>query len=248
MIEQPSHYLFLDESGDHGLTFFNENSAVFLLCGVLIDTEAYDAISKDMDTIKTNFWDTKEVVFHSRDIRKCNKEFGILLDYNVKSRFYEELNKCIKNGVFTVFATAIRKDEYIKRYGKLSNDVYELSLSFIIERAVFRLDDLLLKEKKLAIILEQRGKKEDMKLREHFQRLKSRGTGFVSATRLNEYGLTIHFRSKSRNINGLQLADLLAYPCATKARNPHRPNPSFEIFEEKIYKKGRQNYGFKIYP
>lgn len=213
-----------------------------------MDTQAYDTFSKEFDTIKMNFWNSIEVIFHSRDIRKCNKEFAILLDYHVKSNFYEQLNKSIQRSSFTVFATAIRKDEYIKRFGKLSNDVYELSLSFIIERAIFRLDELPHNGKKMAIILEQRGKKEDMKLREHFQRLKSRGTGFVSASRLSEYGITIHFRSKSQNVNGLQLADLLAYPCATKARTPKRPNPSFEVFEAKIYSKGRNNYGFKIYP
>jgi len=247
-MQKPSHYLFLDESGDHGLTSINENSSIFLLCGVLFHSEAYDSFSNELDTIKTNFWNSTQVVFHSRDIRKCNKEFAILLDYNVKAKFYESLNNCIQKGTYTAFATAIRKDEYIRRFGKLSNDVYELSLSFIIERAIFRLDELPTMGKKMAIILEQRGKKEDLKLREHFQRLKARGTGFVSSTRLNEYGLTIHFRSKSQNVNGLQLADLLAYPCATKARDPQRPNPAFEIFEDKIYAKGRKYYGFKVYP
>jgi hypothetical protein len=137
---------------------------------------------------------------------------------------------------------------YIKKFGRLSNDVYELSLSFIIERAIFKLDEIRESGKKIDIILEQRGKKEDAKLREHFQRLLARGTGFVSGARLNEYGLKIHFRAKNRNVNGLQIADLVAYPCATYVKEPHRPNPAFEIVRPKIYAKSNRMYGFKIYP
>lgn len=242
------YFLFMDESGNHGLTQINPQSSVFLLCGVLFHVDDYQIFRQKLNDIKMHFWNTIEVIFHSRDIRKCDKEFAILLDYDTKSAFYAMLNKCITEAKFTIFASAIRKDEYIKRFGKLSNDVYELSLSFIIERAIFKLDEIRHPNKKLDIILEQRGKKEDTKLTEHFQRLTARGTGFVSAARLNNYGITINFRPKSKNVNGLQLADLIAYPCATFVKEPKRPNPSFDVFSSKIYTKNGKQYGFKVYP
>lgn len=242
------YYLFLDESGDHGLTQITPHSSVFLLCGVLLQSEAYDGFNNQFNQIKQHFWKSDEVIFHSRDIRKCQKEFSILLNYEVKQHFYQQLNQCLSESPYTVIASAIKKDLYIKKFGKLSNDVYELSLSFIIERAIFKLDEIRSSDKKLDIILEQRGKKEDAKLREHFQRLVARGTGFVSAARLNEYGLKIHFRAKNRNVNGLQLVDLVAYPCATFVKEPNRPNPAFEIVSPKIYAKSNRKYGFKIYP
>jgi hypothetical protein len=247
-METDRYYLFMDESGNHGLTQINPESSVFLLCGILFHADDYQVFRQKLNDIKLHFWKTTEVIFHSRDIRKCDKEFAILLDYDVKSAFYAMLNQCVSEAKYTIIVSAIRKDEYIKRFGKLSNDVYELSLSFIIERAIFKLDEILQPIKKLDIILEQRGKKEDTKLKEHFQRITARGTGYVSAGRINSYEMTINFRSKIKNVNGLQLADLIAYPCATFVKEPKRPNPSFDVFSDKIYTRNGRKYGFKVYP
>jgi hypothetical protein len=242
------YYLFLDESGDHGLTQINPQSAVFLLCGILFRQDEYQNFRQQFNQVKLSFWNSLEVIFHSRDIRKCDKEFAILLDYEVKQAFYEQLNCCIQDANYTIIVSAINKDAYIRKFGKLSNDVYELSLSFIIERAIFKLDEIKHANKMLDVVLEQRGRKEDRKLREHFQRLTARGTGFVSAARLKDYALEIHFRAKKNNINGLQLADLIAYPCAAYVKAPERPNPAFEIIKPKIYTKNNRQHRFKIYP
>jgi hypothetical protein len=245
---QNAYHLFLDESGNHGLTNLNDNSSVFLLCGVLFSAPHYQQFDIDVDNVKSHFWQTNEVILHSRDIRKCEKEFAILLDLDIKAEFYKKLNACISESKYVVFLSAIKKDLYIKRFGLLSNDVYELSLSFIIERAIFYLDSIYLPDIKLYIIIEQRGAKEDNKLREHFQRLMARGTGFVSAERLNRYKLEIMFKSKKANINGLQLSDLIAYPSARYVNEPKRANPAFEVFRQKIYSKKGKVYGLKIYP
>lgn len=243
-----NYFLFLDESGNHGLTSINNDSNVFLLCGVLLNSDDYELFRQSVNEVKRAFWGTKNVIFHSRDIRKCQKEFSILLDLEVKRKFYSNLNECISLSNFTIFSSAIKKEEYIKRHGLLSNDVYELSLSFIIERTVFFLDNFKGQKSKLDIIIEQRGKKEDNKLREHFQRLMSRGTGYVKPERLATYNISIHFRSKKSNINGLQLSDLIAYPLATYVNDPKRANPVFDLLCPKIYSGGGKQYGFKVYP
>jgi CBS-domain-containing membrane protein len=243
-----SNYLFIDESGNHGLTKINKNSSVFLLCGILFNSEMYQHFRKKLNDVKLKFWNSKEIVFHSRDIRKCQKEFSNLLDSNLKLEFYNELNKCIKKSEFTIIAAAIRKEDYIKKYGMLSNDVYEIALSFIIERAIFKLDQTKYCDKTLDIVLEERGHKENSQLKVHFQRLKSRGTGYVTAERLRNYNLNIHFRNKKDNVNGLQLADLIAYPCARHVMDPESENISFDIFRNKIYSGKDKRYGLKIFP
>src|SRR5690606_9290878 len=120
--------------------------------------------------------------------------------------------------------------------------------SFIIERAVFSLDEIKSTEKQLFVIIEKRGKKEDKKLDEHFQRLLARGTSFVSAQRLRDINTTITFRDKKENINGLQLADLIAYPIARYVIEPNRANPAFDVLKNKIYTKNNKRYGLKIFP
>ncbi len=242
------YYLYIDESGDHGLTTINPGFPVFLLCGVLVSATEYENIRQSMNTIKHSLWGDKQVIFHSRDIRKCEKEFSVLFDLDKKKWFYENLNATISKHRYAVFASAIKKDRYIKRFGRLSNDVYELALSFIIERAIFFLDDENQQGKQLEIVIERRGRKEDKKLDEHFQRLLARGTGFVNAQRLAGYQLNIVFKSKNENINGLQLADLVAYPIARFVLEPQRSNPAFELIEHKIYTKKGKRYGLKIYP
>ena len=143
------YYLFIDKSGDHGLTTLNLDFPVFLLCGVLVSEPDFITIRDIFNDIKSEFWKNKKVIFHSRDIRKCEKEFQILFDLELKSTFYRKLNPCVKNGNYIVIASAIRKDNYIKKFGRLSNDVYELALSFMIERSVFYLDDIRLPDKSL---------------------------------------------------------------------------------------------------
>ncbi len=242
------YYLFIDESGDHGLSTVNPDFPVFLLCGVLIVADEYKNIRQSFNKIKQTLWGCKEVIFHSRDIRKCEKEFSVLFDLEKKKWFYDNVNTAIVNHAFTVIASAIKKETYIQRFGRLSNDVYELALSFIIERAVFFLDDVKQTDKELEIVIEKRGKREDKNLDEHFQRLIARGTGIVTSYRLTDYALKITFKSKKENINGLQLADLVAYPIARYVIIPKRANPAYDMVEQKIYSKRGKRYGLKIFP
>jgi hypothetical protein len=242
------HYLFIDESGDHGLVSVNFDFPVFLLCGVIMSSEKYESLSSSFNSIKNKLWHNKEVIFHSRDIRKCDREFQILFDLEKKSTFYALLNKTLSEHHYCIIASAIRKDKYIEKFGRLSKDVYELALSFIIERAIFFLDELKNEETELEIVIEKRGKLEDKKLDEHFQRLLARGTNYVKPERLKRYNLKIIFKSKRENINGLQLADLTAYPIARHVIEPQRANPAFEIIENKFYEKNGNRYGLKIFP
>ena len=242
-----TYYLFIDESGDHGLHKVDPNFPVFLLCGLLFNETDYFEARDKINVIKHKHWGNKQVILHSRDIRKCEKEFQILFDLDVKKDFISSINDVISDSNYTVIASAIEKNKYVESFGKLSNDVYELSLSFIVERAIFKLEEVG-NCTKFNIVLECRGKKEDKKLDEHFQRLLARGTGYISPDRLKKINSKIHFRDKRKNVTGLQLADLVAYPCARYVINPQRANPSFDVLKSKIYSKGGRRYGLKVYP
>lgn len=76
----------------------------------------------------------------------------------------------------------------------------------------------------------------------------ARGTGYIDATRIWNYGININFKKKKDDIVGLQVADLVAYPIARYVLDPQRANPSFEIFSDKFYSKKGKRYGLKIFP
>lgn len=221
-------------------------SPVFVLCGVLISEASYKSMGADIKNLKKHLWGDKKVILHSRDIRKCEGEFSLLFDLNKKKEFYEMLNRILSDGDYTVIASAIQKVNFLKQYGKLGNDVYEIALSFIVERAVFCLDGIR-HPTTLHIIIERRGHAEDKKLEAHFQRLCAVGTYYVKAERLGQYGLEISFRDKKDDIQGLQVADLVAYPVARHVIDPERANPAFDLVRQKIYRKGEKLYGLKIF-
>ena len=239
--------LFLDESGDHGLTNLNPDFPVFLLCGILIKEDDYESVRQSMNKLKSDIWGSKDVIFHSRDIRKCEKEFQKLFDLDLKKIFYDELNKIIVESSYIVIASAIQKRLFVENFGKLEDDVYEIALSFIIEQAIMVLQNIP-EEITLSIVIERRGKREDKQLDDHFQRIIGKGTGKLTAEVISHFGPSFTFRNKKENVNGLQLADLIAYPIARNVIEPNRANPAYDVLEGKIYRKDGHLQGLRIYP
>jgi hypothetical protein len=241
------YYLFLDESGDHGLKTIDKSFPIFLLCGILVSEENYKLIRDEINEIKTKFWNNKNLIFHSRDIRKCNNEFKILFDTGIKNKFYDSINDLVERRQYNIIAASINKTKFIKKYGRLEDDVYEISLSFILERTIFCLDNIG-NCSELEIIIERRGKKEDTKLGKHIQKVRQIGTYYVTAERIQNYGFKAKFSWKNENINGLQLSDLIAYPIARKILNPQGVNLSYDKFKHNFYKKNNNIYGLKKFP
>ena len=82
------------------------------------------------------------MILHSRDIRKCNGPFQILFDLEVKKNFYSDLNTTIYKTPFIIISAAIKKEDYLKRYGVTAHNPYQVTLSYILERLVFCVDGL----------------------------------------------------------------------------------------------------------
>lgn len=231
-IKNNKNYLFfIDETGDPSLKSINENYPIFLLSGVLISEEDYFIFDKKVKEFKKEMFETEEVILHSRDIRKCEKSFVKLFDLNFKKVFYEKLNQIILETNFKLISSAIFKEKYFKLHGKISDDPYEIVLNFLIEQAYVYKKDI-----KLDIKIESRGKNEDVSVQRRYSQIYDRGTGLVSSVDLQKSIPTaLEFRKKYQNDNGIQLADLCAYPVARNMLYPAEPYPSFNILKDKIH-------------
>ena len=244
------YYLYLDETGDHSLSFIDYNFPIFLLCGCIFEQTELKNIEEKISLFKQKYFNTSNVILHSREIRKCEGAFQILFDLNLKAEFYQNLNSIIKNSKFKIIGVGINKEEYIKRYGKSAKDPYSLSLSFIMERLIFCLDELD-KKSEVEIRAERRGGKEDQKLLSQFNSILDLGTYYVSNDRLKKKIKKFEFNFKKDNIVGLQIADLCAYPLARYLINSEEPYIPFMVIEDKIYcnKEGKYDgWGLKLFP
>ncbi|MGB8194069.1 MAG: DUF3800 domain-containing protein [Chitinophagaceae bacterium] len=242
------YYLFLDESGNHGLSCIDESFPVFVLCGVICSHDQYLMLGNKFIALKEKFWSHDQVILHSSDIRKCEKEFKILFDPDIKSAFYFHLNECMCQEEYTIIASAVDKRRYIEKYGPLSEDIYELSLAFILEQTIHYLTELNEQAKQLRVIIEKRGRREDSNLLTHFHKLRDKGASTITSQHIQSLSPSIKFYKKYDNKIGLQIADLIAYPIARHIINPGKPNPAFDLIEPRIYTKEGNKKGLIILP
>jgi hypothetical protein len=104
---------------------------------------------------------------------------------------------------------------------------------------------------------ESRGGREDVRLKDSFNRLWEIGTEFVAPARFQSRltSRQLKVKSKINNISGLQLADLLAYPSRNEILKENgmlaRPLAPFSekaiaILQGKYYQRGGVTYGKKM--
>ncbi|MBU0978317.1 MAG: DUF3800 domain-containing protein [Patescibacteria group bacterium] len=246
-----NYYLFLDESGHHGLKTTKQEFPILLLCGCVIEKEYYkQTFIPNVNKIKLKYFDNTDIILHSRDIRKWQFAFKSLGDPKLRSDFYNDLDNLIEKTEFTVIACAVLKDKLINLYGPQANNPYDLSLTFVLERTIFLTDKF--KSCKVEVIAEARGKNEDSKLHDQYQIIISNGTQYVDSNRLINRFTEIDFQKKEANVAGTQLCDLIAYPLANYVLYPERENLAFRIIKPKMYRQFPKDdflgYGLKIFP
>jgi len=225
------YYLFLDESGDHSLDKIDPQYPMFVLGGVLINAVDYDRIELRWKQMKRELFGRDDIIIHTADLTRNKNGFERMKETVFRERVYKELNAVMAELPYKVIGCAVRKDDHLDRYGMSAIDPYHLSLNVIVERAYFAVG----KKGKLHIIAESRDTTLDRMLDVVFLELKISGTHYISATELNTLGIELHIRQKSKNISGLQMADLVVTPIGRKVlgKNIHA---DWHVIESKLYR------------
>lgn len=247
--EKKTYYtLFIDECGDPNLEKFDKTFPLFTLCGVLVPQNKLKWLESEIKSLKNELWNTEDIIFHSREIRNHSKGFVNLMEPAVKERFYTRINEILgAEDVYVIVCCCILKEPFIERFNT-GEDVYGLSLKYLLERAIFHMDDCSEGNGKLSIIVERRNPNQNNALLHYYNGLRVKGTKWITAERLVDRIKNFNFRYKTENIIGLQIADLIAYPISRHVLNPERPNPAYDIIEKHIYTYKGARLGFKVIP
>ncbi|NVM57508.1 MAG: DUF3800 domain-containing protein [Desulfobacterales bacterium] len=243
------YVMFVDESGDHNLQNVDDNFPLFCLCGCIFEKAYYHATARPLvDALKIRFCHSTNVILHSRDVRRQQGAFYFLKDRDRREEFYEALNELMGQLDFSIIAVAILKREHLAQYGDRAKHPYHLGLEFMMERFA-----LTMRRgggsNEGHIIAESRGRVEDELLKEEFFRLKAEGSYYQRFKEIT----TLWTEKKRKNIVGLQIADLAAYPIARKILDPAHDQLSFDVLRAKICSEPGPGtrilgYGMKIFP
>lgn len=227
--EEFSQYIvFVDESGDHGLTTIDPHYPIFVLVFCILKKADYtDILSPRLQNLKMRHFGHDAVILHEHALRKGTDDFSFLNSKDKKERFMTELTQIIEELPFHLGCVAIRKNE-LKETENPGNP-YHLAL----EAGLNQVDSFLSNEgvfgQKTHLLFEKRGKNEDGELKSEFRRLceKNREEG-------RGYPFDVVFVDKKANHLGLQLADLLARPIGLSILRPDQVNRTYEVMEKKF--------------
>ncbi len=247
--DNSKYYLFIDECGDHNLSKFDPGFPIFTLCGILVSEANLNSLNKAFEELKLDVFGNTDIVIHSVDVRKWRGIFLCLKDAELRAKFFNGIGEILgRNDAYVIVSCTILKEQFNKFCVRdEEEDVYGLSLSYLLERSIFHVDNQE-RNPEISVVVERRGKKEDRKLLNYYNGLRNRGTKWVTAERLRSRIARFSFSYKRDNVIGLQIADLIAYPVTMHILHPERENRSYDAVKHNIFSDGGVLLGQKIIP
>jgi len=238
--EEFSDYIvYVDESGDHGLTKLDPKYPIFVLAFCTFHKKHYsEVIVPALQQFKFRYFGHDLVILHEHEIRKERGAFNIFKSPEERSSFLDQLTTIIEESNFVLTCCVIEKKRLSQKY-KSPRNPYHLALSFGLERIYRFLVEKGQGDRVTHIVFERRGKKEDIELELEFRRICD-GDNWEK----RKLPFSIHFADKKANSAGLQLADLVARPVGLHVLKPKQKNRAFDVLKPKFYcQGGRENVG-----
>lgn len=228
----------------------------FAVTACLIRTKDFPAATDMVMDLKRKYWHnalfdyhgtSKRVCLHSREIRGHKEAFHPdLIDYD---SFILDLSQLIEDLPITVYASHIDKAKHVYKYA-YPDSPYDLCMNFVLERIMRDIGA----DEKCIIVLEARGKKDDMELLKQIKYLVDHGNRFNPASRFSKI-CGVYFNPKwsesshcQKSYWSLEIADVCAYPIYKYFAHGTR-DKSFDVVESKL--KGYPRYigrGLKSFP
>ena len=210
--------LYIDETGDHTRSI-SESDPVgrryLCLLGVMVRMgEDYTRLQASLEDLKRAYlpYDPDAPpILHRKDILRRRGSFHVLKDDAVRTAFDGDLIELVNGAPLTILGVVIDKFSHgSKEYRHLTH-AYHYCLAAMLERYCGLLGFL---GAVGDVLVEARGKTEDMTLQEEFRSIWKSGTHYMSSnqTQRTLTSRELKIKPKNLNISGLQVADILAHP------------------------------------
>jgi len=231
--------LYIDESGAHTYSELEDPAKRYLgLTGIFVEGEYYrTTFQPGMERLKQKHFPhnpDEPVILHREDIINRRGLFWRLRDVEREQAFNEDLLQFIEEQDYRVITVVIDKKTHIERYGEAAYHPYHYCLVAMLERYCGYLN---FRNAQGDVLAESRGGTEDQQLKVAYRAVYNAGTQW-RGTEFFQRSLTsseIKLKQKLRNIAGLQLADLLAYPSKQEI-----------LIEERVINDPGDNFGKQI--
>lgn len=247
------YHVYIDESGGSRLNL-TRNEPFFAVGGLVIREDDCAAVERAWLDWKLRWVGRPAARMHSD--RLTPKSIGHYAKLGPSAQALESLDEILDSVEATLIVVAIRKSEFLKLYadGQVDPFVpshhYELCLMFLLERVLhFLLEN---DDAHAHIIAESRNRPDDARLQLEYQRLQVEGSLYQAPTWFRyQLGPHITFRSKSDNVTGLQIIDILLRPVIEKLREPGSQPHRWASARDKLYDGGKgriRGWGLKLFP
>ena len=210
------HRIYIDEVGNPDLeSSDNPNHRFLSLTGVILELDyVRQTLHPEMEQLKAEFFlshPDEPIIFHRKEMLNAKPPFETLRNINIREEFDKKLLDRLSAWDYTVISVCLDKKKHKETYTKFHFHPYHYCLAVLLERFA-----LFLKRENSHgdVMAESRGGKEDRKLKDSFARLWKQGTPYIGP-KLFQERLTskqLKVKTKTNNISGLQLADILAHP------------------------------------
>lgn len=240
--------MHVDESGNHHVTpeGLRGTCRYLGITGVVTESHTYrHRIQPALDLIRRRHFpcDPDEpLIFHRDDMVKKRGAFGVLRDDKRREQFDAAILDFFARQSFHLISVVIDKYEHLRAYREKAYHPYDYAFGALMERYVMFLNR---RHATGDVVAESRAKREDNVLRTAWEKFFDRGTKHLSSADVQR-ALTsqqLKLKPKSACIDGLQLADLLAYPCAWDVLVSYAAEPDFnDPFSPLVAKAVAQKY------
>jgi hypothetical protein len=219
-----SHRLFVDEVGNAGMSVLSgPNERYLCLAGTAFELgHLVRVVEPAIEALKAEFFQAHTaatpLIFHRKELFAARRPFAELKIGDAHDRFNAKLLSLLTSFEFTLIIVIIDKYAHATRYDR-PHHPYHYCMSAMLERYV----GFLVSAKSTGDVLaEGRGRKEDAALCSAFAenvRVGSQWSSDAIRTRLNSH--TLGIATKTANDAGLQITDMVAYPCFRRALARH---------------------------